>query len=83
MAEVKNMSINKKTTRTMGKILLIMLVMQLMFAGTAFAFVDIEFDKSTWFDIKVEDDWWVTFWDEDFSTSSFWDTTGGTSTKWW
>ncbi len=81
-----------------GKLLLISLVLQLLLAGSAFAFYNSDFGNSSSFDPwKIEftqptpwydsndlgDDWWDSFWDDDFSPSNDWNTDSGPSSNWW
>ena len=76
----------KNAIRIGVRIILVALILQLIVAGSAFAFHNVDFSGgSTWFqDDSQNDNWWEEVWDDDYSPSqsSWMDKTGPTD-RWW
>lgn len=81
------MNFNKKNTLTAGKIILIIILLQLIFAAPAFAISEWEFirsssaaawllddfEKSMWYNTTFDDDdWWIDIFNDSGTKTKFW-----------
>ena len=88
----------RKNAFFMGKILLILLILQLLFAGSALAFThDAIFDmqkrldaliaestaRDPWFETRTESTWWKISWDEDTGGNCSWRTSTSNGSSSW
>lgn len=76
----------KSALKLGGKILLIVLILQVVVAGSAFAFHNVDFSGgSTWFqDDPESDSWWEDVWRDDHSPSqSSWMDKTDPADCWW
>lgn len=77
----------KNVIRIGGKIIILAIILQLILAGSAFAFYHIDFsDGSSWYedDDKDESAWWEDAWQEDHSPSQDgWFDDSETDDGWW
>jgi hypothetical protein len=92
------MNSTKKKVFTAGKIIMVVILLQLIFAAPVFAISEWDFihssstadwllddfEKSTWFDIDTgDDDWWSDIFNDSSGGADSWTFDTGTKTKFW